>query len=1080
VRLARELAPLALQRVHGRLVAERDARGVTLQALDFGFATAAGAVWPAGSMALSWSQRFDLTGTDEDAARAGPVTGGQFSADRLDLALMAAVADPLPLAQPVRDGLRALAPQGVLQQISGRWDGLPDAPRHYELRGRATGLTLASAPPALAGGAGRPGVQQADIEFSATERGGDARLSMADGSLEFPGVFDEPRLPLQSLSAQVGWKLTPLPVGRRGVSVTVDGARFANDDVQGKLDAVWKSTPTAGPASPGVLELRGTLARARAERVVRYLPLALPAPVREYVADAVQAGTVSTASFRVKGDLRRFPFTDAGDGSEFHIQARLQDVQLAYVPAARPAEGDVSPGAAPWPVFTQLQGELVFDRSSMSLRNVQAVQGGIALHGVRGGIKDFQQGVLQIEGGGRAPLPEWLRFVDNSPLADWLGGGLRGVSGSGPAELKLSLTVPLAAPEHSTVRGSLQLAGNRVKLRPDVPALEDTRALVEFTEGSVAITGAKARVLGGEASFEGGSAPNGGLRFNGRGTVTAEALQRAPEVAALAPLAARLRGQAVYTLEVGTVGAHTEVRLSSPLTDMAIDLPAPLDKPAGTSWPLRVQTTLLPDTVLGALVGRPRDTLRVDLGRVVQARFVRDLSGAEPVIERGGIAVLDELPSPDSGVAASLKLPMLDVDAWRRVVDAVDEHPASGAAAAAWLPRTVKLRAERVQLAGRRLNNAVLSIERVDGEAGGTHWRSRVQAEQAEGSIELRLPGDGGPAQVMARLARLSVPAPEVGSGVRALLTAAPSSVPALDVVIDQLDWQGSKLGRVELLAVNQASRARPAALEWRLVRLHVDNADASLRASGLWAPASAGPSVGDRRMVLDFRLAVVDSGALTESLGSGRAMQAGKGELKGQLNWVGSPLAPEVHKLGGQLSLTLEDGRLLNVEPGAARLLGVLNLQMLPRRLLFDFSDLTGKGFGFDRITGDFQLASGVLSTDSLVVAGTQATVLMQGRIDAVNETQDLRVVVVPVIGTAGAALAVAAVNPIVGLGTLLAGALLRQPIATAATREYRVSGAWADPRVELENRAGKAPGNDARPASAATNGLARSAGAE
>jgi len=103
-----------------------------------------------------------------------------------------------------------------------------------------------------------------------------------------------------------------------------------------------------------------------------------------------------------------------------------------------------------------------------------------------------------------------------------------------------------------------------------------------------------------------------------------------------------------------------------------------------------------------------------------------------------------------------------------------------------------------------------------------------------------------------------------------------------------------------------------------------------------------------------------------------------------------------------------------------------------------------------------------------------------MQGRIDAVNETQDLRVVVVPVIGTAGAALAVAAVNPIVGLGTLLAGALLRQPIATAATREYRVSGAWADPRVELENRAGKAPANDARPASAATNGLARSPGAE
>jgi uncharacterized protein YhdP len=417
--------------------------------------------------------------------------------------------------------------------------------------------------------------------------------------------------------------------------------------------------------------------------------------------------------------------------------------------------------------------------------------------------------------------------------------------------------------------------------------------------------------------------------------------------------------------------------------------------------------------------------------------------------------VLDELPAPDTGIAANLKLGVLDVDAWRRVLGAAEGQAGS---AAAWLPRTMNLRAERIQFAGRRLNNVVLAVERIDDPAAGALWRSRVQAEQADGNIELRLPAGGGPAQVRARLLRLSVPAAE-GSGVPALLQATPSSVPALDLVIDELDWHGIPLGRVELLAVNQASRARPATQEWRLTRLDVDNADASLRASGVWAPGSAGPAGGARRMVLDLRLAVADSGALAERLGSGRAMQGGKGTLTGQLNWLGSPLAPEIRQLGGQLTLALEDGRLLNVEPGAARLLGVLNLQMLPRRLLFDFSDVTGEGFGFERINGEFQLAGGVLSTDSLLVTGTQATVLMQGRVDALHETQDLRVVVVPVIGTAGAALAVAAINPIAGLGTLLAGALLRQPLTTAATREYRVSGGWAQPKIELvEAKAGAA----------------------
>ena len=88
--------------------------------------------------------------------------------------------------------------------------------------------------------------------------------------------------------------------------------------------------------------------------------------------------------------------------------------------------------------------------------------------------------------------------------------------------------------------------------------------------------------------------------------------------------------------------------------------------------------------------------------------------------------------------------------------------------------------------------------------------------------------------------------------------------------------------------------------------------------------------------------------------------------------------------------------------------------------------------------------MAHGVAGTGKLEVSGTQAAVQVEGRLDAVHETQDPRVVVVPVIGTAGAALAVAAVDPIAGLGTLLAGTRLRQPSTAAATGVCSVRGAW------------------------------------
>ena len=57
-----------------------------------------------------------------------------------------------------------------------------------------------------------------------------------------------------------------------------------------------------------------------------------------------------------------------------------------------------------------------------------------------------------------------------------------------------------------------------------------------------------------------------------------------------------------------------------------------------------------------------------------------------------------------------------------------------------------------------------------------------------------------------------------------------------------------------------------------------------------------------------------------------------------------------------GQVKVAIDAGQFLKAEPGAARLLGVLSLQSLPRRLLLDFRDLFEEGFAFDNVTGDVQ----------------------------------------------------------------------------------------------------------------------------
>jgi len=293
---------------------------------------------------------------------------------------------------------------------------------------------------------------------------------------------------------------------------------------------------------------------------------------------------------------------------------------------------------------------------------------------------------------------------------------------------------------------------------------------------------------------------------------------------------------------------------------------------------------------------------------------------------------------------------------------------------------------------------------------------------------------------------------------VESLLDEQPTSVPSLDVVVEDFELRGKQLGRLEIEAINRSGGAgRDAVREWQLSKFNVITPEAQLTATGHWSADAALAPRGaplPRRAVMDFKLALADSGALLDRLGMPKAIRGGKGQLSGQIGWLGSPFALDYPSLTGQVNVAIDAGQFLQADPGAARLLGVLSLQSLPRRLTLDFRDVFQEGFAFDNITGDLKITQGVAQTNNLRMRGVQAVVLMEGSADIARETQDLRVVVVPEIGAGTAALAYAVINPAIGLGAFLAQALLKKPLTEAGTREFHVSGPWADPKVEPVKR--------------------------
>jgi len=337
----------------------------------------------------------------------------------------------------------------------------------------------------------------------------------------------------------------------------------------------------------------------------------------------------------------------------------------------------------------------------------------------------------------------------------------------------------------------------------------------------------------------------------------------------------------------------------------------------------------------------------------------------------------------------------------------------------------------------------------------GRTWRLNANASDFNGYGEYRPQSADQAGQVYLRLAKLTVPDASSKSQIEQLLQTAPDRIPAVDVVVDDFEVTGKKVGRFEILAVNQRSPGllgTGTAQEWRVQKLNITNPDATLKATGVWLPSSdAGSERGNKRHVdVQFNLDVADSGALMTRFGLPGTIKAGKGSLQGRAAWVGSPWAVNIPTLSGQLKMDMSKGQFLKIEPGrAGRFFNVLSLQALPRLLTLDFRDVFSDGFAFDNLSGDAQINEGVLASTNLQMKSVLALVSMDGSVDLAKETQNLHVLVLPDINAGGVSLLATLINPVVGAVTYLAQLVLRRPVIAAATKEYSIQGSWIEPKI-------------------------------
>jgi uncharacterized protein YhdP len=383
--------------------------------------------------------------------------------------------------------------------------------------------------------------------------------------------------------------------------------------------------------------------------------------------------------------------------------------------------------------------------------------------------------------------------------------------------------------------------------------------------------------------------------------------------------------------------------------------------------------------------------------------------------------------------------------------------------ASSFMPTRLAAHVNHLTLLKRHWENVVL---------GATHeqetWQANLASDQISGHIAWRAPDQGNRGELQARFAKLEIPRATEHDVVGQIIERQSTGFPAIDLEVDNLIIYDKSLGHLAVHARNTDIDNEPV---WLLDKLELDNPAATLTVNGNWRTTrrenflSAGEDFDDngetqrpRRTVLEFKVDVLDAGALLTNLGLPPTIEHGKGTLSGKIGWRSGPTSINYPTLNGKLSADLSEGTLVKVDPGVAKLLGLLSLQTLMRVLTLNFGDVVGHGLAFDSITGTSTIHNGIASINDFKLVTDPARATMSGTVNLVDQQQALFVKVIPTLNFGTAAIAVAFVNPLIGLGGFVGQYLLSESISNTFSREYSVSGSWQKPAIrQIKSDEGK-----------------------
>jgi uncharacterized protein (TIGR02099 family) len=755
--------------------------------------------------------------------------------------------------------------------------------------------------------------------------------------------------------------------------------------------------------------------------IAHYLPLALPESARSWIRQSLVSGEVSSLDIIQRGYLDEFPYRD--NSGQFKMQASMKNTILDFSPK--------------WMPVNNLNAVLEINNTQLNFQAKAGQMYNAELKNVTARIDDLSvdQKILEIEGDAYGNTQDAAYIIENSPLSgSEMFSKFNVKDFNGALALKLKLDIPFYD-SHTTFDGKLYFDDVVFNSEKYKITLNDITGDILFARDHVTTDRLTANYFSKPVNLIISTDNQSRLISTLEGDADAEFISKQltyffPELESIAEqIKNYMNGICNWTATITSINKmigeiQTEedlLAIKSSLSGLSINLPPPVGKKY-TPQLLEINTVLS---------NQPKQDILFRYGDKLTGNFKlhkRDnLNKLNAELALGPGA---KLLNTGQGLLIHGQLDELNLSEWYNLIQSLDLklHVDNGEEI------NIDLNASNLVYYDQAFDNTGITIKN-----NGADWQVNVAGKDVEGDVNI--PADTNINIVTANFKKLHLKRDDENkreSGID------PRTQPSLELTAEEFKYGSFELGEMVLSTSRVANGLSINSITFKKPKLEITG-------KGTWEYINE-----EEFSNFDFKLKADQMHTMLNAFDySVNPIKDGETRLKMNALWHGSPMDFSLANINGSLTMEIEKGRVLDIEPSAGRLFGLLSLQTLSRRLSLDFSDLFKKGFTFDQIEGTFTIESGNAYTNNLTMAGPSAKIDITGRTGLIEKDYDQIVTVTPQVSDS-LPLASALFGPIgVGVGAVifLAGELfdtIPKQIDKLLRYQYTISGSWDNPVVE------------------------------